>query len=336
LLRHYLSCVGCVLCLTACGAGSVPGPSADAKLDAAAPVAPIDSGLDAAIRAVNDAQVSLTGAGADAARMAAGAVSTAAGSGGTAADGGTSGAAAGNAGAGHAGSAAGAGSTPAACSGAFCEDFETGSLRTAVWTRKETSNGNSVQVQSARVAHGQYAAQFHAKGGTATSMLFLENLPAVLQKHYFGRLYYYASDFPTESGGHTAYITSSNTLSGFPYSDHHLEVASYTSGTASWQMTYWTGDGPEYINSGCQIPKAQWFCLEWEFNDAPDEIGVWVDGDASTRGASFRNINNHASGLLGKMSTLGVGFRTWHPMGAPDIDVYIDDIVLDANRVGCL
>jgi hypothetical protein len=101
-------------------------------------------------------------------------------------------------------------------------------------------------------------------------------------------------------------------------------------------MTYWTGNGPEYIGSGGKIPTATWFCLEWEFNDAPDEIAIWVDGDGSTRGASFRNINNHASNLLTKMTTLGVGFRTWHAPGAPDIDLYVDDIVLDTKRVGCL
>jgi hypothetical protein len=228
------------------------------------------------------------------------------------------------------------GSTAATCPGAFCEDFETGTLNTSVWTRKETAQGNSVQVQSSQKAHGKYAAQFHAKGGSSTSMIFLEKLPPALQKHYFGRLYYYTTGFPNESGGHTAYITSSNTLSGFPDHDHHLELASYYDNGATWQMTYWQGDGPEYIGSGGQIPKAQWFCLEWEFNDAPDQIAVWVDGDGSTRGASFRNINNHASNLLGKMTTLGLGFRTWHPMGAPDIDIYIDDVVLDSARVGCL
>jgi hypothetical protein len=229
-----------------------------------------------------------------------------------------------------------AGSTPASCTHAFCEDFESAALNASVWTRKETSQGNSIQVQSAQKAHGKYAAQFHAKGGSSYSMMFLEKLPAALQKHYFGRLYYYTTGFPTESGGHTAYITSSNTLSGFPDNDHHLELASYFGSDASWQMTYWQGDGPEYIGSGGQIPKAQWFCLEWEFNDAPDQIAVWVDGDGSTRGASFRNINNHASDLLGKMTTLGLGFRTWHPKGAPDIDIYIDDIALDSTRVGCL
>jgi hypothetical protein len=253
---------------------------------------------------------------------------------------GVMGRAAGSGGAGSAGTspAAGSGGAPASalCPGLFCEDFEEGKLDTSVWTRTQLSTGNSAAIASDRVAHGQYAMHFHAQGGSRYSMILHEDLPEPLRKHYFGRLYYYASGFPTESGGHTAYITSSNTLDGFPDQDHHLEVASYyESSGPTWQMTYWTGDGPEYIASGGMIPVAKWFCLEWEFDDEPDAIAIWVDGDAS-RGASFRDIHNGASGLLGSMTTLGLGFRTWHPMGAQDIDVYIDDVVLDTKRVGCL
>jgi hypothetical protein len=192
-----------------------------------------------------------------------------------------------------------------------------------------------VTVQTTTVAHGTHAAQFHARGGTTLAMIFAEHLPATLQKHYFGRLSFQATGFPGESGGHSAYVLSQASLMGFPWADHHLEVGSYLQASGPiWQLTYWTGDGPEYIGAGGHIPRSRWFCLEWEFNDEPDQIAVWVDGDGTTQGHDFRNIRG-ASSLLGKLGTLGVGFRTWHPMGAPDIDIYIDDLVLDTKRVGC-
>jgi hypothetical protein len=226
--------------------------------------------------------------------------------------------------------------TAPACGAMFCEDFETGSLDTKRWTKTDTDMAaNSVKVQSDMVAHGRFAAQFHAKGGSSRALMFLENLPQALHKHYFGRAHVRISDFPSEGGGHSAYVFSGS-LDGYPWMDHHLEVGSYTSGSPVWQMTYWTGEGAEYIGSGGHIPKDAWFCLEWEFNDAPDQIAVWVDGDGSKNGASFRNINNNATGLLGEMKSLGLGFRTWHPMGAPDIDVYIDDIALDTKRIACV
>lgn len=244
--------------------------------------------------------------------------------------------AAGVSGAANGGGGSGGASAPGACPGLFCEDFERGELDTLVWTRTQLSSGNTAEVATDMVAHGKYAMHFHAKAASRYSMILHDGLPAALNKHYFGRLYFYASGFPTESGGHTAYVTSSNTLDGFPDQDHHLEVASYyEKSMPTWQMTYWTGDGPEYIASGGMIPTGKFFCLEWEFNDQPDSIAIWVDGDAK-QGASFKSINNGESGLLGSMTSLGLGFRTWHPMGAPDIDIYIDDVVLDVQRVGCL
>jgi hypothetical protein len=60
-----------------------------------------------------------------------------------------------------------------------------------------------------------------------------------------------------------------------------------------------------------------------------------VNGKSAPDGFEFRNVNNNSSGLIGAMTTLGIGFRTFHPNGAPDIDVFADDIVLDTKRVGC-
>jgi len=40
------------------------------------------------------------------------------------------------------------------CPGLFCEDFERGTLDTAVWSRTSVSPGNTITVQSTSVAHG--------------------------------------------------------------------------------------------------------------------------------------------------------------------------------------
>ncbi|NOU32456.1 MAG: hypothetical protein HOO96_31510 [Polyangiaceae bacterium] len=191
-------------------------------------------------------------------------------------------------------------------------------------------------MQSTNVAHGTYAAKFHAKGGTNFATIIAEKLPASLATDYFGRMSFMSTDFPTENGGHTAFIWSSNDPTKYPYQDHHLEVGSYVGGgQPTWQLTYWTGDGPEYPAAGGRIPKNAWACVEWEFNDVPEQAAVWVNGSAAPEGFESRSMGGGASGLLGKMVTLGIGFRTFHPNGAPDIDVFADDIVLDTKRIGC-
>ncbi|MFM2416015.1 MAG: hypothetical protein RL385_738 [Pseudomonadota bacterium] len=224
------------------------------------------------------------------------------------------------------------------CPGIFCEDFEKGSLDPSVWTRITTdNNANTVGVQSDVVAHGRHAARFHATGGSNRALMFNERLPAALGTHYFGRAYLRIKGFPFENGGHTAYIWAAASADGFPYADHHLEIGHYFQNNAPiWQLTYWTGDGPEYIHAGGHIPQDAWFCVEWEFNDRPDQIAVWVDGSLDPNGSEFRSINNGESGLLGSLGVLGIGFRTFHESGAPDSDVYLDDLVLDTKRIPCL
>ena len=87
--------------------------------------------------------------------------------------------------------------------------------------------------------------------------------------------------------------------------------------------------------------------MEWELNDQPDEIKLWVDGaelgsfDANHIDYPAGHVpgspvfDNKSSGLVGMFSEFGFGFYDWHPSGVP-FDLYYDDIVLDTKRVGCL
>ena len=76
-----------------------------------------------------------------------------------------------------------------ACAGLFCEDFESGKIDPAIWDVK-TSGGQTLMVQKTLVAHGQYAAQFHAAPNILSyDLLITKNAPAGLRGHHFGRAY---------------------------------------------------------------------------------------------------------------------------------------------------
>lgn len=97
------------------------------------------------------------------------------------------------------------------------------------------------------------------------------------------------------------------------------------------------GSGPdtqEQYSLGGNVPLGQWMCLEWEFNDAPDQARVLVNGAESH---AFTNIANNgvSTGLVGGFSDFGFGYYDWHPT-ASLFDLYFDDIVLDTKRVSCL
>ena len=82
---------------------------------------------------------------------------------------------------------------------------------------------------------------------------------------------------------------------------------------------------------GAPYPVGKWFCLEWEFNDNPDAITIWIDGEKVTdTKVAFKGTGDH---LVKGFVDFGFGFRSWGrvPNG---FDVYYDDIAVGAERIG--
>ena len=203
-----------------------------------------------------------------------------------------------------------------------------------------TSGGQTVVVQRANVAHGTYAAQFHANPNVLSyDLIITRNAPAGLRGHHFGRAYFYVAPRPPDA--HTEFLFAGSP--GFPKL-RYLEVAGIH---AAWQLTSVNLSGvdangaavagtTEAYSSGGAMLLAQWFCLEWEFNDVPDQIRVFVNG---AKDFEFTNIvlGGVSTGQVGAggFTDFGFGYYAWHPATYP-FDVYYDDIVLDTKRVGCL
>jgi hypothetical protein len=221
-----------------------------------------------------------------------------------------------------------------ACAGVFCEDFERGSIDPAIWDVKVDGNQPTpaVVTQAGMVAHGKYAAHFHVNPNTVSyGFIITKNPLPALKGHHYGRAYFMVTPMPPVE--HTEYLFAGTT--GFPKLKY-LEVASVD--PLAWQLTFVDlagGTGEDY-HSGGKVPTGKWFCLEWEFNDTPDQAAVYLDGSATADFA--QNMFTHdgsSSGLVGGFAAFGFGFYAWHPASYP-FDVYYDDIVLDTKRVGCL
>jgi hypothetical protein len=87
----------------------------------------------------------------------------------------------------------------------------------------------------------------------------------------------------------------------------------------------------------------KWFLLEWEINDDPSSITMWVDGEKSgvmvdgqkqdIAKFAWPKGSDTVKGLVGGYQEFGFGARVW---GAPPkgFDVYYDDIAIDTKRVG--
>lgn len=223
----------------------------------------------------------------------------------------------------------GAGGQASACVGLFCENFESGQLDPAVWTVK-ANQGQTMKVQRERVAHGNYAVQFHgAPNVVSYNFIIATDAPAELRGHHYGRTYFHVTPKPPQK--HTELIFAGT--AGFPKLKY-LELAESDWG---WQLTYvqlTDPTGETYTPATGSVPLAKWACLTWEMNDDPDQIRLSVDGKAAV---AFDDISfmGKKSGLVGDFTDFGFGYYIWHP-ATYAFDVFYDDIVLDTKPVACL
>ena len=203
--------------------------------------------------------------------------------------------------------------TPAPCPYVLCEDFERGTAPSG-WTVEES--GGKATVQSARVAHGKYAAQFHLDVGGRHARFLDKGARPALEGHLCGRVYLYFDALPDP---HSVFFTSG------PADGSHYEVGSYSGG---YQLTWWK-PGAEKPTGGGALPKGKWWCMEFEINDAPSAITAWTDG------ATGAELSSIGTGLVGPMLERTIGFQTYASTTTA-YDIYADDLALDTKRINCL
>jgi hypothetical protein len=235
----------------------------------------------------------------------------------------------------------------------FSEDFESGSINSAVWDTRAT-NQAEVKVQSTVVHGGKYALQVHYPKGVSGSYGFIvaTHLPDSVRTHHFGRAYIYIT--PDMPGGHDPLLSAG--AKGWPISNF-LEIGASGGKTvmASYQQNAADIPRNETIAKGALYPVGKWFCLEWEFNDHPDFINVWIDGQpagelkdfvvrprAPRRGATPPAADAapapalapvKGDNLVKAFDDFAFGFRYWGSAKA-EYDIYYDDIVIDTKRIG--
>jgi hypothetical protein len=242
------------------------------------------------------------------------------------------------------------------CAGLLCENFESGGVDPTRWTTM--ASGGTLEVQQQQVAHGLYAAHLHGLAGPSDdwALLVPKSVPAALRgSTTFGRVYFFVTSDASASVHIQLAFAGRNGAGGasgpapFPML-RSLEVGS---SSGIWQLGFDLFDvSPSveevsYSKNG--LPTNTWSCLEWEFEDQPDRVTAWIDGASAS---TFDNTNvgyanpgpipeagaplykGTSTGIIGGFETFAVGFHDWEPKKA--FDLYYDDLVLDAKRVGCL
>jgi len=210
---------------------------------------------------------------------------------------------------------------------AFTEDFESGSLNKDIWTTRANA-GTTITVEQDIVAHGKNAVHVQYPAGVRSyGFIVATKLPDSLKEHFFGRAYVQFPKAPPNA--HDVFITAGT--AGFPISNF-LEIGlRQNKAQLSYQQNAANITRGETMIPGPAYPVGKWFCLEWEFNDNPDSITLWIDGNkAVDKAVAFKGTKEN---LVKGFVDFGFGFRSWGnvPNG---FDVYYDDIAFGTERVG--
>jgi hypothetical protein len=224
------------------------------------------------------------------------------------------------------------------------EDFESGQLDAKVW-EKRVQGSAAIQVQQEQVAHGKYALQVHYPEMATQTYAFLiaPHLSDAVKGHLFGRAYVKIA--PGLPQSHTVMVLAGG--SGWPISKFE-EIGVYQ---GTLQPSYQENKSPrgqgrgEDVRHGEALPMGKWFLLEWEFNDNPTALTIWVDGQKSPVTEAGQKVDlssfhwpkgsDNVKDLVGGFEEFGFGSRVWGqvPQG---FDIYYDDIAIDSKRIGPL
>jgi hypothetical protein len=223
------------------------------------------------------------------------------------------------------------------------ESFESGKLDPAVWDQRVTGTATAA-VEPVEGAHGKYALHIHYPDMAARSYAFVvaTHLPDSVKTHFFGRAYVKIT--PGLGTTHNPLIFAGEP--GWPISKFD-EIGS---SRGNWMPSYQEnksaagqGRGEVTYRSDTPPPFDKWFLLEWEFNDAPSAITIWIDGERLSDTMNGEKVDTVKfmwpkgsttdTGLVGGFKEFGFGARVW---GAPPqgFDVYYDDIAIGTERIG--
>jgi hypothetical protein len=228
---------------------------------------------------------------------------------------------------------AGTGCAPGAAF--FCEDFESFAVGTAQandsWRPEGTVSIDGATVQGTRSLHVQ------ANPGQA-SRIFVEGF-APPNNSFFGRMNVFVQAFPT-SPNFAHYVLVEVTgnggervrpIGGQLIQDNNTGnvwgVGSDGGATGDW--TAWRATAPAV--------GGQWLCMEWQMDAADNSIDVIIDGTPKPElSVSTNSHDGNGAFNFPTFNNIWFGWTVFQGGSAPaPFNVFIDDIVLSTERVGC-
>lgn len=217
----------------------------------------------------------------------------------------------------------------------FCEDFESGELDSEVWEPQ----GPAPDIDDGLAARGSRSAHFHTEDNGLSLIRTSSPFP-MSNNRYYARAFVYFDSMPTAPewahwtiSGAEGSGTEAEIRVGGQYDN---DINRFGVGTDRGPTGDWTNldqdDGPQ------PVPTGEWVCLEW-MNDGENQEGrFWWDGEEHP--SLYTSASEHGGSddeyLLPDFESVWFGWWLYQEGTEPgEFDVWIDEIVIDDEPIGC-
>ena len=230
--------------------------------------------------------------------------------------------------------AVGTGSGCAPGAAFFCEDFEASAVGTAQANDSWRPEGN-VSVDDEQ---GSRALHVQAQAGQNARILVQNFAPP--NNSFFGRINMFVEQFPTApDNAHFVLVEVTGDSGervrpiGGQFKQGVADVSIWgvgADGGATGDWTDWQPTAPTV--------SGQWVCMEWQMNASDNSVDVFIDGvqKPELHASTNQHGGNQTAFNFPAFNNISLGWVVFQGGAQPSqYDVWLDDIVLSTERVGC-
>jgi hypothetical protein len=190
-----------------------------------------------------------------------------------------------------------------------------------------------------QVARGSRSLHLQPDGGQFSRIVLTSFAPP--SNSFFGRMNVFVEQFPT-APAFSHFVRVEVTGNG---GERVRPIGGQFIPEGNGPSTYWgvgsdggaTGDWTKW-EPRVLTEDARWICMEWRMNAADNSVQVFIDG--TERPELGVSTNNHGGGgspfVFPTFNSIWFGWWNFQGGTTPaQFNVWLDDIVLSSQRVGC-
>jgi len=220
---------------------------------------------------------------------------------------------------------------------AICEDFESTDIGSVPinWNRRPGYGGKSMGVVADESRRGQRSLRIQGGVNGSQFMEYTRNLGGLATSH-FGRIFFKVkvpAPWPTSGVLHGDIVQHVGPRTGGGNNFVRWGIVENTMMKFQWIYNVQPDQGSPEFGDGTAYNYTwpdTWQCLEWRFDHPSQQGMLWIDGAQIpiTVGKS------HAPEIP-VFNSLGVGWANYQNAPGEGFVVWIDEVAIDPQRIGC-